>query len=367
VKGYDDKLNRDVTLAFHVDRVGSLCDLRWDPPHFPDSHSKIIDKVTGERIIDPQHRNRQTGIGMSFTKGIAGKAWWNLDHLYPNGFVSGSFIRTFIVRGIKELSMRYLHGEPITLKLIDQSTIREQYWLEKGNGMTYYEGFWNLRYECLRGKEPEDYDQVILESLKAQDALALPVFVRGTPVFGTSYFHSLEKFHRALSEWKRTKTEGELSNMTKREVLKEFMPFWKERIQDVANIHQYIAQHVFEYFFQHDSNYFRLKKHVLHQESQPTCMQMSGYSFDTTSRVLSYEFPPRFLPMDFLESQGESLALSSFSKLRLESIGIGKSVVSKTNNIISISFISFLTFFTFCSSLIQCQSSEIVDDSYVEL
>jgi len=326
VKGYDDKLNRDVTLAFHVGRGGSLCDLRWNPPHFPGSHSQIIDKITGEKIINPRHRTRQTGIGMSFTKGIADKAWWNLDHLYPNGFVSGSFIRTFIVNRIKEISMKYLHGKPIPLKLIDQS---KQYWLEQGNGMTYYEGFWNLRYECLLwGTENKDYDEIILESVKAQDEPVFPVFVRSMPVFGTSHFSSLEKFHRALSEWKRTKTETELSNMMKREVLKEFMPFWKASIRDDANLHQHVAQHVFEYFFQHDSNYYQLKKHVLHQESQHTCMQMTGYPFDTTSRVLNYEFHPQFLPMDFLESQGEMLALSAFKKLRLENVSVGKSILS---------------------------------------
>ena len=51
VKGYDDKLNRDVTLAFHVGRGGSLCDLRWDPPHLPGSHSQIIDSKHNQIIF----------------------------------------------------------------------------------------------------------------------------------------------------------------------------------------------------------------------------------------------------------------------------------------------------------------------------
>merc|ERR1719433_132195 len=40
-------------------------------------------------------------------------------------------------------------GKEVVLKLHDASIIRQQYWLAKKQGKTYYEAKWNLEYDCL--------------------------------------------------------------------------------------------------------------------------------------------------------------------------------------------------------------------------
>merc|ERR1719433_876703 len=95
------------------------------------SLTKITDRRTGERIVTEEEPSAFTRIAISiFGMGI--HSYWTLDNLYPNGFITGAFLRSFIVQGLAIHSKEFASGRPIPLKLTDSCTLRELYWLEKG-------------------------------------------------------------------------------------------------------------------------------------------------------------------------------------------------------------------------------------------
>ena len=95
------------------------------------------------------------------------------------------------------------------------------YWLEKGRGKTYYQGVWNVEYECLKEKYGTGLSNFLLKSAMADlapahialsdknfEPIPLP---NARHQFDVLFFS--KRFIRELQEWNATKTQHQIMNM----------------------------------------------------------------------------------------------------------------------------------------------------------
>jgi len=291
VSGFDSSLNRDVTLDFTVKPDGeSLCALSWLAPYEKNSLTKIIDRENGDTILAPKRLGGATGI-VIHVYGKNRNTHWSLETLFPNGFVSGAFIRSFIVQAMEVHSEVFEDGMAIPLRVTDSSKIREQYWLEKGIGKTYYEGEWNLEYECLKKMNTDTYYHLKEYSAIAQDRKAIFDFLEDK-----STFHKQHRlgglFWRLLQDWKNKRSSEELESITIRQFIQEFTPLWKAYIEDDTfekspSTRQEMSRLIFVYFFHDDQLWELLARQVLSNYAG-NCFQMIGYPTDLKPRQLTF-------------------------------------------------------------------------------
>jgi len=285
VNGYDEQFGRDVSLAFIIISTGNFCHLEWDRPHTPGSHTVIINRSTNDKVMRPQNVQKATQIGFEFASDRRVEHYWRLNHLFPNGYVSGSFLRSVLVKGMAKYSSKYFNEIPIPMKLLDKSNIMIEYWLEKGTGQTYYESFWNLKYDCLVHRLGDsNYGRVREIFSHAVENLVFE---------GEKSYESEWKilFTPLLDEWKATKSQDELSAMKIRDFLKEFMPFWKTKVLDDHD-REVIAAEIVRFCFVDDPNYDIIEYQLLKSQ----CRDMTGYPVDPSNREIGYEFREKYLP-----------------------------------------------------------------------
>jgi len=289
VSGFDDNKNRHVVMVFKVISLGDRsCELIWDHSINDDSKTRITDHITGELITSPTKPGDSTRIAIN-AYGTGIDSYWELNNFYPNGFVSGSFLRSFIVKAIKTHSQEFAGGKPVPLKLTDSCTLREQYWLEKGTGKTYYEGFWNLEYECLLTLSQERLLYLYDLSRTIQDLPLIEAFIHDEPTLRESSMDKREEhFRTILQDWKANKTAHQIETMTIRQMLAEFNPFWRSRIQDFDE-QQEFSRILFRFLFHYTPNWELIARQVL-ARFYPNCYRMIGYPIDPTHRVLHFGF-----------------------------------------------------------------------------
>merc|ERR1719350_1474211 len=149
VAGVDDFRNVELTFEVSGAERSLHCSLSWQTNQYnPHGSIKSTRRDNNEPVELKDDVPALLGVFMNVYRGS--RARWTLTGLYPGGLVSGRFIRSFIVQGLSELQTS-LNVENIPLTLFDHSSNRELYWLENASGKTYYEGEWNLRYDCLAG------------------------------------------------------------------------------------------------------------------------------------------------------------------------------------------------------------------------
>jgi len=195
-------------------------------------------------------------------RGVEESPYWELTNLCPNGLVSGKFIRSFIVQGIRQHSS-LMHVE-IPLTLADQSNIRELYWLTKGVGQTYYEDQWNMEYDYFNCIEPEKQAAFSQMSRKADKRPASQAFADNNfnPITAAGeIFEFCYLFQLELENWRKTQDEAVINTWTIRKALDIFLPFWVSRYNETMG--QILAQNTFLYFFRHHPEFEKLARQVL--------------------------------------------------------------------------------------------------------
>merc|ERR1719471_1349524 len=179
-----------------------------------------------------------------------------------------------------------LPGQEIKLLLNDNSDARELYWLEKQEGLTYYEAIWGLQYNCLSLRlSPQMRVQFSIDSSQAfhepafaplTDLTWRPIRKAAPSDLSQPYFNWSEEFKSIIQQWINTETEENLSSFSIGEALDYFIPFWSQEYgEDLAMYHE-LAQNTFVFFFRKHPYFDALARHVL-TDYDKSCQLMTGF------------------------------------------------------------------------------------------
>lgn len=294
---------RLVRLTFRVDGLedGSKCTLIWDDARSDMGSIQSIYGPQSSKSGTPVEKE-QTSVnhfGMTFGQtGIRIDVYnrdyphWELISFFPSNLVSGKFLRSFIVQGMAEQTLLFGHPNPVNLRVVDSSMIRELYWLENG-GKTYFESVWNLEYDCIVGRFGSQKDKFYKHSKECDKRLAIfalsdlsyaPIR-RAFPGLHPPVQEFTPAFMYAVHEWMKDKDEHHMSLLTIRQALDEFIPLWKGKYNRLGQ--QIMAQNTFMYFFKHDPGFDMVARQVLLHYDE-TCNTMSGYPMDKNPRDFSF-------------------------------------------------------------------------------
>lgn len=310
--------DREVLIEFSVngDDDGSGCLLEMNAHEIGDL--PLIGAINSLTLADSQPVLRRDPNAITciriyiyaVNRGVEESPYWDLTNLCPNGLVSGEFIRSFIVQGIRQHSS-LLHVD-IPLTLSDQSNIRELYWLTKGVGRTYYEDQWNMEYDYFSCVEPEEKAAFSQMSRKADSRPASVAFTdynfhpitAAGEIFEFCYIFKLE-----LNNWRKTQDEAVINTWTIRQVLDSFLPFWVPRYNETMG--QILAQNTFLYFFRHHPEFEKLARQVLTNQIADFMtgdpIDRSPFDFDFTYTKVSSPLKKRRTdPLHSDQSEGSS-------------------------------------------------------------
>jgi len=209
---------------------------------------------------------------------------------------------------------------------MDKSDIREQYWLEKGRGKTYYEDRWNLVCRCFLNTEPS----MVLETpSELQDTFTSADEISPQPVFSDLLndpsfhertvklvddreHHFLPSFLELLMSWFETNSKA-LRMKTTREALDSFIPYWKSVVTSKTE-RKIFAQETFIFFFRKHPDFDLLQEQVL---GLLNCGHMVGTPIDDRHVDLNIIFtenvfdPSNVVNAPSLEGQFEQTVGSS--------------------------------------------------------
>jgi len=291
LRAIDDWRNVSLTFLVNGDAEGRKCTLTWDDWLY--SLGKISSKLI--ETEDPVPRipyiieSGSTRYEMAeITIDIYHKGnfpHWELTSLYPANLVSGSFVRSFISQAML-YHQQLLPGQEIKLLLNDNSDARELYWLEKQEGLTYYEAVWGLQYNCLALRlSPQMRVQF---SIDASQAFHEPAFAPLTdltwrPVRKAApsdpsqpYFQWSEEFKSVIQQWIDSETDENLGSFSIGEALDYFIPFWSQEYGDDLAMYHELAQNTFVFFFRKHPYFDALARHVL-TDYDKSCQLMTGF------------------------------------------------------------------------------------------
>jgi len=207
---------------------------------------------------------------------------WELTSLMPGGQVSGMFLKSFVAQGIAIHSK--MTGQPIELRLNDQSSIRQQYWLVKKSGKTYYQAKWNLEYDCYTFEGPtmpDAYLQAIQVAFAAspQPAFADMTFNPVTVDDGTGFTENWEFYPNFIFTFRMWIMKNKMSIRkmnTIKEALDKWIPYYTSRVNGLPEIQAY-ATNTFLFFFRHHEDFSMLAQQVL---GLARCKFMRGVPID---------------------------------------------------------------------------------------
>jgi len=331
VHGIDD--DKDVTITFKVEGFPSRlsCDLIWienmQDPNLSKGDIRSV-KVSDSSNIRRAYDGGKTEIKIRIDLND------EIDHimiesLRPNGLVSGKFIKAFICMLIERLVS--FEGEmfnPVNVIIKeDDSSNRELYWLQKGEGKTYFEQEWQLEYECLFDLP---YQQMLSLSHVSEQAVNLPATMslnhfptlqetfqtyRPVPTLQENKtFVFNQRFIGFLELYRSEKREGYFQTMTIWQVLQEFIPRWN-LAPDVTHEEKIMmARNTFVYFFKNHPNFTAIARRVLHGYDE-NCNSMSGIPIQQNQHQQRFNFrfrrqylprPPEPPENDFSERSVES-------------------------------------------------------------
>jgi len=290
VRSVDDFRFVDITFEVSGAERSLHCSMDWANGLIPKGKINSVHRETNGAIPSPYDVPSIDGIHMNIYRG--NRARWNLVGLYPCNLVSGKFVRSLISQGLAELR-RFLKLDYIPLVLFDHSTNREMYWLEKGKGLTYYEGVWNLEYECLIKLGEERYSEFRQISAQADKMLISQMFPHDSfGEFGDPTFHFDNLFKRWVFDYMGRIEQGNITNMTIREVLDEFLPLWRNANNYGEQTVRQLARNTFVYFFKNHLQFDMLCMQVL-SGAYDDCRRMSGVPIDSTPYDFEFSYEAR--------------------------------------------------------------------------
>jgi len=284
---------RNLQIMFRIRRgfAGASCVIDFDesPDNFR-GHLVSINKNNGKNVERTSPLFDMTGIEIQVHSGANPR--WEMASLFPNNLISGKAMRSFIIQGMSVHAE--MIGHSVKLGLHDQSDIREQFWLEKGWGLTYYEAVWNLEYECLL-EEKSAKEMILFHQISASaDSLPAMIALRDVSFEKVLTYRTRRPkfaftlpFRIALEDWNATKTHHELESMTVRQVLDEFIPTWKDQFSSAERTG--IAQSTFFYFFRHHPNFQDIARQVVFGYDSE-CDRASGIPRDPSPRTIHVRF-----------------------------------------------------------------------------
>jgi len=334
IKGRDDFRYVELTFQVTGDIFGRHCSLEWDASGIAELNSgKLISvyHATGEPVkpTTSHPANEFVAIGIDIYNFPV--PHWELGCLYPNGLVSGKFIKSFIVKAMS-IHRKMLPEIPLQFMLSDQSQIREIYWLEKGRGKTYYQRVWNLEYECLKERYGTGLNDFLLKSamadlapahiaLRDQNFEPIPL-PQARHEFDVLFFS--KRFIRELQEWNATKTEQQIANMNIRQALNDFIPRWKRPGNGLSeSMKASLAKNTFIYFFRNHPDWDALARQVL-LNYDSSCIYMAGMPVDSRPMPMTFSYVSsagtrQSKPDAQLQVQPESGQTSEFATEQLRS------------------------------------------------
>lgn len=269
----------DVTFEVSGAERSLHCSMDWGNGLIPKGKIVSVNRQTNGPIPSQYDMPSIDGIHMNIYRGH--RARWNLVGLYPCNLVSGKFMRSLISQGLAELR-RFLQLDYIPVVLFDHSSNREMYWLEKGKGLTYYEGVWNLEYECLTKLGEERYREFRLISAQADKFLMSQMFPHNSfGEFENTNHHFDNLFKRSVFDYIARIDQRNISNMTIREVLNEFIPLWRNGNNYGESTLRQLARNTFVYFFNNHPQFDMLCMQVL-SGAYNDCRKMTGVPIDST-------------------------------------------------------------------------------------
>jgi len=298
VRGIDGYRDVRLTLDVGITSAKDSCRLEWvvADPYTGHPKGDIESFTVSER--DPVHTLYDSLTGQ-FPTGIVINIWLEttiggyylqLEQFHPNNLVSGKFVRS-IVWNICDAFGALFDRDLMTIIWDDYSSNRELYWLKKGTGLTYFEGEWDLEYECILDVEPPEREEMLRISREAQTfpaTMALfrnefPTFPGFQPILGIDYGNQNQRIftfdQRFIGQMMiyRAEKEEDWSTMTIKDVLQEFIPRW----EDASELYSYremtkLAENTFMYFFQNHPNFTILASHVLFGYDE-NCASMRGF------------------------------------------------------------------------------------------
>jgi len=254
---------------------------------------------------------------------------WELTSLMPSGHVSGMFFKSFVAQGIAIHSR--MAGKKIELRLNDQSSIRQQYWLVKKSGKTYYQAKWNLEYTCYTFEGPTMPDAYLQAIQIAFASSPQPAFadMNFNPVIvddGTGFTEQWEfnpKFIFTLKMW-IMKNKMNIPKMnTIKEALDKWIPYYTNRMFGLPELQVY-ATNTFLFFFRHHEDFSMLAQQAL---GLARCKFMRGVPIDDPHVVFeAFHRPMNILaatPVRSVEVQSPALInRSRFSSCVLIAFGL---------------------------------------------
>jgi len=230
---------------------------------------------------------------------------WLLNQLYPNGLVSGKFIRTFIARGIHAEALLYdshvspnFNIPPVYLEVEDKTEMREEYWLDTGSGKTYFQS-WGIEYECILEMSQNDRIALLTVSELAFNRPAAPAFGREdfqsvlSPYADEFYEVGAEyTFHptfiQEITGYRDSKSSQERQEMTTRDALREFMAMVRSRNYSDDRMASF-PQNTFLYFFRTHEDFDLLARQVL-SDYDPECVKMRGMPNEEQDIAMQYHY-----------------------------------------------------------------------------
>jgi len=268
----------DASIKFSQRGFQQYCDLEWMHLYDGDlSNFKSSDGSTLQ-LTDP---SQPTEIKISIqVQRIV------IESLHPNGLVSGKFIKAFAY-DLATAWTTVFHSACYTVIENDYSSVRELYWLWKGQGKTYFEQEWGLEYDCVSTLPlPEQlaYKQMAAAAQDLPAILALgqnefPNFRGYKEIeFDLEYSFPFDtRFIGALELYRQQKGPAAFEHMTIREVLREFMGTWTVEPEGMFTRPDItmLARNTFMYFFQNHTNFTDLARRVI-QGMDSDCQRLSG-------------------------------------------------------------------------------------------
>jgi len=304
VSGIDGYRDVRLTLDVGITQAKDSCRLEWVVADPQSGHPKgDIESVTvSERepvhtLYDSLTEEFPTGIviHMYLETAIAAR-YLQIEQFHPNNLVSGKFVRT-IVWNLSDAFAALFDRDLMTIIWDDYSSNRELYWLKKGTGLTYFEGEWDLQYECILDVEPAEQMKMLRISREAQNFPASMAFAHNEwpnfpgfqPILSIHYADQSQRIfkfdQRFIGQMMiyRAEKEEDWGTMTIRDVLQEFIPRWEE----ASELYSYrqktvLAENTFMYFFQNHPNFTTLASHVLFGYDE-NCASMRGFPLQRTN------------------------------------------------------------------------------------
>jgi len=308
---------RDVTLTFLVngDSLGRMCKLDWDDWLVPCGSIVSTDRRNGQPVerksipvpplLDFEHEggylvSHVTGISIEIYSNLD-NPHWELTSFHPNNLVSETFIKSFIARGLK--AHTEIIQNPVYLRLLDTSPVRELYWLRSGLGRTYFGSQWDLEYECIMSRmnvhqrrwyyhyARSAFNDNALTAIRDQTFDPLPnAWSYQSPLFEFS-----DVFKEIIQKWFTTPNADDprtiwsrLEEMTVKNALVDFMTLWRGTRTFTPQQQVTIARDTFVYFFRKHPQFDLMARQVL-SGYDDSCWTMVGVP-PVTDRTMTFRW-----------------------------------------------------------------------------